>query len=180
MGSMKIDKFLTKEELPDFFRELADALESGGDSELSCATDFKKFKVRVRDEYGQISLRLKIKSASECTPDLEELEGPDEGLPAVVGKPQYKDLKKRMGNSFKVIFKMIHQGQKPPQEAIDEFLADSELMVSYPGYGDPYYDIYTKACEEFKAAYEADNMDRLNKAVDELVHQKGHCHAKYK
>lgn len=177
MGSMNIDKFLTKEELPDFFRELADALETGEDSELGCAADFKKFKIRVRDEYGQISLRLKMKSASECAPDMDEF---DDGMPATTGRLHYKDLKKRMGNSFKVIFKMIHQGQKPPKEAIDEFLADSELMVSYPGYGDPYYDIYTKACEEFRTAYDSGDMEQLNRAVDELVHQKGHCHAKYK
>ncbi len=177
MGSKKIDKFIMRDELPQFFRDLADALEQGGEGDLACAMNYKKFKVHVRDEYGQVSLRMKMKSGKVCA---SHLCAPEEIVPEVVGKPHYTDLKKRMGNSFKVIFKMIHQGQKPPKEAIDEFLADSELMVSYPGYGDPYYDIYIKACAEFKAAFESDDMERLNTAVDALVHQKGHCHAKYK
>lgn len=177
MGSIKIDKFMNKEELPAFFRELADVLEKGGEGELSCAEDFRKFKIRVRDEYGQVSLRVKLKAASGCQSGMDYI---DSGLPAGQGRPRYSDLKKRMGNSFKVVFKMIHQGKLPPRDAVASFLADSELMVSYPGYGDPYYDIYTRACADFAEAYESGDLDRLNRTVDELVHQKGHCHAKYK
>lgn len=176
MSSMKIDKFLKKEELPAFFRELAEAMEKG-EGELSCVSDFRKMKLRVKDEYGQVSLRVKIKSSSECQPGFEEDEP---GVATTPRKPRYKDLKERMGASFKVIFKMIHQGKIPPQAAVEEFLEDSKLMVSYPGYGDPYYDMYTEACEAFAKAYESGDIVELNKAVDTLVHQKGHCHAKYK
>lgn len=178
MSSLKIDKYLKKEELPEFFRQLAAALEKGEGGELSCAEAFRKMKISVKDEYGQITLRAKIKSAAECkAEDLEEIEADptDEQ-----GKPKYKALKKRMGASFKVIFKMIHQGDMPPKAAVDEFLEDSKLMVSYPGYGDPYYEMYTEACEAFAKAYEEGDMEMLNATVDELVHQKGHCHAKYK
>lgn len=180
MSSLKIDKYLPREDLPVFFRLLADALERGERGELSCAEDFKKIKISLKDEYGQVSLRARIKSASEC--QAEELDYIDDGTvqPARKAKPKYKALKKRMGSSFKVIFKMIHQGQLPPQAAVDEFMEDSRLMVSYPGYGDPYYDMYIQACDDFAAAYASGDMTRLNATVDALVHQKGHCHAKYK
>lgn len=182
MSSMKIQKYVAKEDLPAFFRELADAIESGEGGELACASAFKKMKINVKDEYGQISLSAKIKSAAECTSeDLDEMPESLETDPnATPPKPKYKALKKRMGKSFKVIFRMIHQGTMPPKAAVDEFLADSKLMVEYPGYGDPYYEVYTAACETFAVAYDAGDMDKLNEAVDELVHQMGHCHAKYK
>ncbi len=66
MSSFKIDKFLQKGDLPDFFRQLADALEKGEGGELSCAEDFRKLKITAIEEYGQVSLRAKIKSPSEC------------------------------------------------------------------------------------------------------------------
>ena len=183
MSSLKIDKFLKEDDLPEFFRQLADALENGEGGELFCAEDFRKLKITAKREYGQVSLRAKIKSTSECkSEDLEYLDG-EELVPAqeaAPGKPKYRALKKRMGSSFKVLFKMIHQGKMPPREAVEEFMADSKLMVSYPGYGDPYYDQYMAACDDFAAAYEAGDLARLNETVDALVHQKGHCHAKYK
>ncbi|MGL1861679.1 MAG: GAK system XXXCH domain-containing protein [Pseudodesulfovibrio sp.] len=175
--SVKIDKFLTKKELPEFFRQLADAIEKGGEGELSCANDFQKLKISVRDEFGQVSLQAKIKSSKECRPAFDTL---DDGKHVQPSKPRYEELKKRMGNSFKVLFKMIHQGQVPPKDAVESFLADSKLMVEYPGYGDPSYEIYTKACADFAAAFESGDIATLNEAVDLLVHQKGHCHAKYK
>lgn len=175
MSSMKIDRFLKKEEVPDFLRELAEAMENG-EGDLGCASEFRKIKVRVKDEYGQVSLRVKIKSADECAPGFEE----DAEGSAKSSRPRYKDLKDRMGDSFKVIFKMIHQGKVPPRAAVEEFLEDSRLMVTYTGYGDPYYDVYIEACDVFARAYESGDIVELNKAVDVLVHQKGHCHAKYK
>lgn len=177
MSSVKIDKFLAKDELPEFFRQLADALEKGGEGELSCVDDFRRLKISVRDEFGQVSLRTKIKARGECQPDIDELADESSGR---LTKPKYKDLKDRMESSFKVIFKMIHQGKIPPKVAVESFLADSKLMISYPGYGDSYYDVYTVACNDFAVAFESGDIDKLNETVDILVLQKGHCHAKYK
>ena len=176
MSTVKIDRFLAKDELPGFFRQLADALEKGGEGELACAEDFRKLKISVRDQFGQVSLRAKIKPLASCQPAFDAADD----TPSGSGRPKYKDLKERMGDSFRVIFKMIHQGRMPPKDAVESFLADSELMVTYPGFCDPYYDIYTKACADFADAYASGDMQRLNETVDVLVHQKGHCHAEYK
>ncbi|WFS63181.1 GAK system XXXCH domain-containing protein [Pseudodesulfovibrio thermohalotolerans] len=171
-NDMTISKYLDPKELAAFFRELADAVENGGHDEFACVDDFRKIKIGVKNEYGQISLKAKFKAAKPCT---EEVVGED-GQPK---KPKYKALKKRMRSSFKILLKMIHDGSVPPQEAVDAFLADSALMVTYPGYGDEYYESYTAACAEFKAAYESGDLERMHAAVDALVHEKGRCHAKY-
>ena len=171
-NDMTISRYLAPEDLADFFRQLADAVENGGHDEFACVDDFRKIKITVKNEYGQIGLKAKFKAAKPCAP---EVIGED-GVPV---KPKYKDLKKRMRGSFKILVKMIHDNSVPPREAVDAFLADSALMVTYPGYGDEYYESYAGACERFKAAYESGDLEAMHAAVDELVHEKSRCHAKY-
>ncbi|KAB1442181.1 GAK system XXXCH domain-containing protein [Pseudodesulfovibrio senegalensis] len=168
----RINRFATREELAGFLRELADALESGGSGELACVNEFKKIKLGIRDEFGQISLKARIKSRSrECDEQQETRH--------VEGKPEYKTLKKRMKSSFRILLAMIHENRMPPREAIDSFLEDSALMVTCEGYGDEYYEQYTEACEAFQKACDAGDMEKMHETIDVLIHEKSRCHAKY-
>ena len=171
-NDMSISRYLDPKELAAFLRDLADAVENGGHDEFACVDDFRKIKVGVRNEYGQIHLKAKFKAARPCGPDLFDADG----QPV---KPEYKELKKRMRASFRILVKMTHDGVMPPGEAVDAFLADSALMVTYPGYGDEFYESYTAVCQELKDAYESGEIERMHAAVDKLVHEKSRCHAKY-
>lgn len=175
-NSSKIEKYLEVDELPDFLRDLANAIENGDTGEFACAEDFKRFKLAAKNEFGKISVRAKFKSARECGPPPELLVDAETGEPV---KPRYSHLKKRMKSSFRMITGMVHEGVIPPEEAMGSFLADSALMVTYPGYGDEYYDEYIAACDELKAAFDAKDVARLKASVVELAKQKGRCHAKY-
>lgn len=170
----KIYKQVEQKDLPAFLRELADALEHGGTDEFACVDDFKKFKVSGEAEYGQVRLKLKFKTEQECASPFA-----DEGEPGAPLKPRYKDLKQHMKSSFRMLVKMIHDGDAPPKEAVDSFLKDSELMVSYTGYGDEFYETFTKACADFKAAYDSGDIAQMHTTIDVLVHEKGRCHAKF-
>ena len=169
---MKLNKYVDRIELAAFFRRLADALENGATDELECIGEFKKIKIDVKDEFGQLSLKMKVKAADSSAP------GENDGDEAAC-KPKYKDLKKRMKASFKMIVKTVHEGHLPPAEAVGSFLDDSALMVTYPGYGDEYYESYTQACAEFRKAFDSGDIKALSQAVDVLVHEKSRCHAKY-
>lgn len=172
----KISKHMEIEELPAFFRELADAIENGGEGEFACVDDMFKFKIKGNHEFGKIKIRAKFKTNMECQPPADLVAEDGTVTPA---KPKYKDLKKRMRSSFNMLLKMIHDGEMPPDAAVVSFLEDSELMVSYPGYGDEFYESYTNACNDFKAAYEAKDMEKMHEAIDVLIHEKSRCHAKY-
>ncbi|WP_419787161.1 GAK system XXXCH domain-containing protein [Pseudodesulfovibrio sp.] len=174
-NNIKIQKYLDNKGLADFLRELADAVENGGKGELACLEGFREIKVGIKDEYGQLKLKAKIKPAGVC--EEPETEAGENG--EATGKPKYKSLKKRMKTSFRVLVKMVHDGQMPPKDAVEDFLADSALMVTYPGYGDEFYQSYTDACMAFKAAYEAGDLAKMHDTVDVLVHEKSRCHAKY-
>jgi len=169
----KIDKCLDKQELIAFLRDLAEAVEHGGKDEFACVDDFRKLKLSVKNEFGRFSLKARFKSAAECSAE-ELAEGADES-----GRPRYKSLKKRMRSSFRMILKLIHEGQVPPEAAMRSFLDDSALMVTYPGYGDEYYEEYTRSCEALRTAFEAGNLEAMHAAIDVIAHEKSRCHAKY-
>jgi len=163
-------------DLPAFFRALADAMEHGNSTEYPDISGFKKFKITGKNEFGQVAVRVRFKSADACD-TLEESETCEACRTSCM--PKYKHLKKRMKSSFRLIFKTIHDGQPPPAAAVESFLADSELMITYPGYGDEYYARYAQACEAFRDAFAAGDMDAMGRAVDAIAHEKNRCHATY-
>ena len=168
----KMNQHADAKGVADFLRLLAENIENGGRDEFACLEDFRKIKIGIKNEFGQLSMKVRIKAAKPC-------EGMTEDSEAAEGKLKYSSLKKRMKSSFRVLVNMIHEGNVPPREAVDAFLADSALMVTYPGYGDEFYDHYILVCDEFKAAYESGDMEKMNTAVDALIHEKSRCHAKY-
>jgi XXXCH domain-containing protein len=98
----------------------------------------------------------------------------------VDGLLAYRRLKRRMRGTFKEIFTLVHEDRLPPRETVDSFLADSALMVTFPGLGAPYYREYERACLAFAQAYERADMGLLHQTCDQLDQIKSHCHNRYK
>lgn len=171
----KIIKHIEADGLPAYLRELAAAIESGSSEDFACIEDIEKFKIGGKLEFGKLKLKVKFKTSAECREE-EVSEGADTTSD---GKPKYSVLKKRMRASFNLILKTVHDGEMPPDQAVVSFLEDSALMVTYPGYGDEFYAHYTAVCDRFRSAYEAKNLEAMHEAVDELIHEKSRCHAKY-
>ena len=172
--SRKIERLIPRSELPIFFRELADALEAKGEGELAGVEDFGKLKIAVEEEFEQISLKMRMKP-KKSTSDLDE----DDDDTEEKGQLKYKTLKKRMKSSFKIIFNTVKEGQLPPEAVIGSFLADSALMVGYPGHGDEHYEEYTTTCAALEKAFKEGDVEKMTLAVNELAAQKGRCHAQY-
>lgn len=176
--SVKYTHVCKREELADAFRALADALEGTTNDEglFPSLESFRKLKIGVKDEYGQVTLKLKART------DLGDIDAPECACGGVApdGKPGYKSLKKRMRSSFKAVYQAVHAGQMPPEQAVHAFITESDLMVQYPGYGDEYYAAYTQAVQQFEAAWAARDIAALHTCVDTLNHLKTDCHQRYK
>ena len=179
-GECRIERYMPRQALPDFLRELADALEQGGgDGEFESVADFYKLKLSAKDEFGQLSVKMKVKPPKACkTAQTGPVETEDPSG-SESGKPRYKSLKKRMKTSFKIILRMLHDGQTPPAEAVASFLADAERMTSFPGKGEEFYPDFTRACQEFSEAFDSGDLRRMGAMAEELAHQKARCHAMY-
>ena len=170
----RLNIYADQKSVADYLRTLADSLDAQGGDAFACLDDFRRIKLKIRNEFGQLHLKVKIDANKPCsTPE------PAGDGRAEEPRPDYSTLKKRMRASFKVLVNMIHDGRVPPREAVDSFLEDSALMVTYPGYGDEFYGEYLRVCDEFRAAYDSGDTDRMHTAVDALVHEKSRCHAKY-
>lgn len=168
----------TRAELSNLFRAIASALEGKQTDGMTLPPleTFRKMKIGVKDEFGQVSVKLKYRT------DLGDIEGEPCACGGVAsdGKPSYKSLKKQMRSSFKTVYQAVHAGLLPPVDAVEAFIAESRLMVQYPGYGDEYYDAYLTALDTFATAWHAQDVVTMHTAVDGLNHLKTDCHQRYK
>jgi XXXCH domain-containing protein len=178
-GECRIERYMPRQALPDFLRELADAVEhGGGEGEFESVNGFYKLKLSAKEEFGQLSVKMKLKSPKACKS--EQADAP--GWTGTSGEelPSYKKLKKRMRASFRMILKMLQAGQTPPAEAVASFLADAEVMTKYQGKGEEFYPDFTRACQDFSEAYASGDALRIGAIAEELAHQKARCHAIFK
>jgi XXXCH domain-containing protein len=174
----KIERTMQRNELPAFFRELAEALEQDGDSALSGVGRSRKFKISGKDEFGHLSVKIKIKSQwGEAGGEAEEPGAEEPGR--APSKPRYKDIKKRMKVEFRLIVKALHEGGLPAKDVVDSFVSDARLMVTFPGKGEEFYDDFSHAVEEFASAFAAGDRLAMGAMAEALAHQKARCHAIY-
>lgn len=181
---VKFEKVLSSKEAADFLRALAQEIESGSKDQLKEFDlefdDLKKLKIEIKRSGEQLHLKgkAKLNQADEVETPAEAAAG--EGKAKAEKPLKYKTLKKRMEKSFKAISASLAKDALPAKDAVDSFVADSERMVSYPGFGDEYYEEYSKVCVQFNVAFENSDLTALKEKCAELAAVKKLCHDRYK
>lgn len=177
----KVEVSLTPEGLPQLFRDLAANLEGkpGGALDGAEIRGCVKLKVEVKHKAGRTVVKVKAKHEDPSAPAPAKSAGKAPAK-AATGRPKYGSLKKRMKSSWKVVQGSVAAGALPPEAATASFLADSELMILFPGKGDEYYKPYAAALAAFRQALGRGDMAALKKACVELERVKVQCHARYK
>ncbi len=180
---VKIERSFSNTETAQFLRDLAAAIEDGDQMGLLeeygvSLHNSKKIKLGIKRAGEEIILKLKIKSAAEAYTPEAGAEGSER--PAAEERPGYKSLKKRMKSTFKRIGNALEQGQLPASPDIEQFLADSRLMVSYAGKGDEFYAAYTAACQGFNTAVQGGDPAAVLARYRALDQLKSDCHQRYK
>jgi XXXCH domain-containing protein len=186
-------------EAAEFLRGVASALENPEEAEAPSGQDlqgFQKISIGIKQHAGHVYLKMKVKSREPGGPGAgfaeassgaaEAAEGVERAgeaaASAVPAEPpgDYKDLKKRMKESFKTIFKDLHAGVLPSAVAVREFLADAETMCKYRDKGDEYYPEFREACKRFREAFEMGDFPSCQSRCLDLNDIKTRCHADYK
>lgn len=85
-----------------------------------------------------------------------------------------------MGETFKTIGACLSDNRLPDQETVQTFIRDALLMVSYPGYGDEYYESFVAACQRFSDACEHSDWNGAQVGYSEIDQLKKDCHDRYK
>lgn len=178
-----IEEHLAKHEVAVLLRALADAVENGNYESLAGfgidIHDTKKIKIGLKEEGLHLSLRLKLKpgTAGE-SPVSRETTAPKETNKNLV--PAFKNLKKRMKMDFAVIVASLKGNTLPLAATVYSFLADAELMVSYRGNGDEYYDVFLRDCHALRESFTEADTKACQDALAAISARMRECHKLYK
>jgi XXXCH domain-containing protein len=179
----KYQEVMTSVQAADFLRTLANQLEGkesvGEEPLIERLGDLRKFSISFkRDvESDQISVKMKSKYYPYV------IEGAKEEIVSETDtrtKPKYTDLKKRMKESFKEVFKSLSTGAFPSEQAVDSFLNGARLMVTYPDRGDEHYEAFSNACAQLQEAFVKRDLAQCQEISKELNRMKTECHSDHK
>lgn len=176
----KSEKMLEKSEIAGWLRDLAAAFETGelpGEAGAVNLEGYKGLKLSIKPGFdGKVMAKLSVKFPKAVAGALAEEDGDDDESGAL---PKYKSLKKHMKQTFKAIGAALAAGQMPPALEAQSFIADSRLMVSYPGKGDEFFAAYLEYTNAFEAALAASDLEALKTVHRELAQLKRDCHSRY-
>jgi XXXCH domain-containing protein len=202
---MKSTKFKASHMAPlseaaDFLRRLADELEYGvievGENSLEL-TDVRSIKVGLKNIGDTATVKFSVKFADTAREPISMApSGPEPdhskagGAPALrtsssprpagTRLPKYDDLKERMKSDWKKILSALEGGRLPAPDLMRAFVADSDLMVRYPGKGDEYYEEYAARVRDLDAAFAAGDVSGAGSAAAEVDRLYKACHDRYK
>jgi len=188
IGKHKSEAALDGPGLSAWLRGLADGIDAGEldleNGSLSLE-GFRNLKVSIKPgQPGGYLAKLSVKypkpagAWAETVPETAPL---GEVYEPATGEalPKYKSLKKHMKYTFKAIGLALAAGKMPPEMEARSFVADSRLMVSYPGKGDEFYAAYLEKTQAFEAALDAQDLAALQTLHAELAQLKRDCHSRW-
>ncbi|MCB2183013.1 MAG: GAK system XXXCH domain-containing protein [Desulfobulbaceae bacterium] len=174
--SIKFEQKFTAQEAAVFFRKLADNIEKGDSEPLQefnvHLDEFKKLKIGIKRQNELVEMKAKVTFSAVKEEDSSESQVP--------GKMKYGNLKKLMDKNFKAIGKSLEAGVLPDPAIVQGFFEESKQMITYPGYGDEFYESYIAACDEFKRRFAAGVFEAINEQYGVLKAMKKECHSRYK
>lgn len=173
-----IKKTLDTNQIAAFLRLLASELEGTGgpatDEFGNQLHDFNKLKIGlIKQEGGQLSLSLKVKNRKQ-----EGTVAPTEF--ADIAERDYRPFKQRLKSTFSDLTACANQGVLPSSELLSRFMAESKQLISFPGFGDPYYDDYWQACRAMEQAVKSESASTFQEKWAAVTTIKKACHRRFK
>ena len=183
-AKQKLRQTLTDQETVEFLRNLAQGIENGS-LEFNEAripwNEVSKIEITFKNQGNLIAVKSKLKS--ETSPDMEgdlDDSGPDKTGQEKKPRPSYKNLKKRMKRTFKIILVSLARDSLPPDEKIKAFVRDCGLMSGFSGYGNEYYPQFLQEIQDMEEAFNENDLQSLKEAVSRISRSMKDCHSRHK
>lgn len=179
MGEKKIliEKTLDVKQIAAFLRLLAAELEGNGCESNEFGSQlhgFNKLKLGViRQEGGQLLLTLKVKSNGNEA-QASDVEFTD------TAAHDYRPFKQRLKSTFTELSNCVNQATLPSEELLARFKAESKQLISFPGFGDPWYDEYWQACLGLEQAVKVGSVPAFHEKWAAVSAIKKACHRRFK
>ncbi len=183
-AKQKLKQTLTDQETAIFLRNLAQGIESGSleFNDVQVPWDeVSRIEIVFKNQGNQIEVKSKLKS--EPSPDMEmdlDDSGPEKSGQEKETRPSYKNLKKRMKRTFKIILVSLVRDSFPAAEIIRIFVRDCRLMAGFSGYGDEYYPQFLQEVQDMEEAFSQDDLQNLKQAVNRISQYVKGCHSRHK
>jgi XXXCH domain-containing protein len=94
-----------------------------------------------------------------------------------IAESKFRPLKKELKKTFAKIRQAVKGEDLPSKNDMMEFMGQIEVMISYPGFGDEYYDSFMHLCIELNSAFRAKDQIRFNECLKSVISAKNLCHA---
>jgi XXXCH domain-containing protein len=205
MGSWKTGHELAADGLPQFLRDLAQALETGaadGQFDGLPLRELRKLVLVAERHDSGLTLKLKAKRSGELRVPTTRQGG---GKPSPKGGPQdtpagrrhdgrqaardkYRQLKKTLQADFKALQALGDQGRLPEAETLESFLSLAELMGQgeQPGSAAAQVEMaqantmFLDDCQALRRACAARDAAALAVVLERLARRKSACHAQFR
>jgi len=176
---ISLNKTLTPQQVAGFLRLLADELEGKTIPESDKLEwqlhDFNKLKIKlIRQEGGQLSLRLKVKDHSSQSTTTAPTEFTD------IAEQEYRPFKQELKATFAELNACAGQGQLPSPELLGRFMKQSQRLIAYPGFGDPYYEEYWQTCQLMEQEAKNGSIPGFQEKMTGIASIKRSCHRRFK
>jgi XXXCH domain-containing protein len=180
MGDKKIaiDKTLNANQVAAFLRLLADELEGKNNADAnefgSQLHGFNKLKISlIKQEGGQLSLRLKVKDNKHAA-TVSTTEFTD------IAEHEYRPFKQRYKATFAELTSCVSQNSFPSPDLLLRFMAQSQQLISFQGFGDPYYSDYMQACSAMVQAVNGGSILAFQEKMEGINALKKACPQRFK
>ncbi len=195
MGSWKTERELDAVGLPEFLRELAQALETGAAEGLLDGLLpgglHELLLVAERRDAG-LCVKLKAKGERGSRPEkahhVKARAKDQAGGKAQAGREKYSQLKKAMGADFKALRAAVEAGRMPQAETLESFLGLAEAMArgDQPVSGAALTEMaqantaFLDDCQALRRAFSARDVGALASVLERLARRKSACHAQFR
>jgi XXXCH domain-containing protein len=96
--------------------------------------------------------------------------------PSEIAERKYRPLKKELRLFYKKIKLGMERETLPALPLLSDFMALSQLMLSYPGFGNYYYDEFRRACLAFEKYCRGKDLGKAQEAFSLIGQIKHDCH----
>ena len=175
---IKISKEIGREELAEILEEIAGHLRKGTfqlDDGRWPVPDALAVRLKHKEKKGRIRTRIEWQwstLADYDQPAREEVERWQES---------FKEVKKRLGRTFKVLRKTVGEGRIPPEDQLADFVADSHAMNAL---ADPDWKeamaVYLDHMDNLLAAARSGQLDIVAHELRDLALRMQACHREFK
>ena len=173
-----IKKTVDANQAATFLRLLADELE-GINSPVADAAgiqlhDFNKLKIAlIKEEGGQLALTFKVKEHNRQRP-VAATEFTD------ISEREYGPFKQQLKATYSQLLSLASQATLPAPELLAQFMAQSKRLITFAGFGDPYYHDYWQACLAMEQAVSAGQIAAFQERLAAIQALKKACHQRFK